>query len=268
MRFFTTTVISALAAFASAYTQPDYSKSPEGNAITNPGLNQLVPVGKAFNIEWTPTTQGPISLVLLRGPSSNVVPLETLAESIDNSGKFSWTPSTSLEPDTTHYGLLLVVEGTGQYQWSTQFGISNPGYSGSSSAAPATTTAAATTAVTSAVTSAAATADASSTDLVSYEVTTTICPETETKAKATTTATPTAVSTPSSAPIVGTGSVTVPIVSPSKTPSVPSTLRSSSVPSGSPSSASPSVPVFTGAADRNAISFGAVAIGVAAVLAF
>ena len=39
-----------------------------------------------------------------------------------------WTPSTSLEPDVTHYGLQIIVDGTGEYQYSTQFGISNPSY--------------------------------------------------------------------------------------------------------------------------------------------
>ena len=37
-----------------------------------------------------------------------------------------WTPDTSLEADTLRYGLQLIVDATGQYQYSTQFGISNP----------------------------------------------------------------------------------------------------------------------------------------------
>ena len=44
-----------------------------------------------------------------------------------------WTPSTSLEPDVTHYGLQIIVDGTGQYQYSTQFGISNPSFSSATS---------------------------------------------------------------------------------------------------------------------------------------
>lgn len=123
MRLSIASVVSCLAALAMAATKPDYTQDPTGNAILKPGLNELVPAGKPYTITWDPTTTGPVSLVLLRGPSTNVVPIETLADSIPNSGSFSWTPSTSLEPDTTHYGLLLVVEGTGQYQYSTQFGI-------------------------------------------------------------------------------------------------------------------------------------------------
>ena len=71
-----------------------------------------------------PTTKGPITLILLRGPSTNVVPIATIVSGIPNSGHYEWTPSESLEPDTTHYGIKLVVDATGQYQYSTQFGIS------------------------------------------------------------------------------------------------------------------------------------------------
>ena len=38
-----------------------------------------------------------------------------------------------MEPDVTHYGLQIIVDGTGEFQYSTQFGISNPSYN------PATT---------------------------------------------------------------------------------------------------------------------------------
>ncbi|CAK43209.1 hypothetical protein CBS63078_1237 [Aspergillus niger] len=249
MRFFTTALVSALAALASAYTQPDYSQNPTGNAILTPELNQVVPAGKPFEITWDPTTSGTVSLVLLRGPSTNVVPIQTIVEDIDNSGSYSWTPSTTLEPDTTHYGILLVVEGTGQYQYSVQFGISNPYYSSSSSVAAATSTTAA----------AAVSSDASETSVIISKITSTICPET---------ATATADVKPTSVPVVGGNKPTSFVVAPSASGSA-SLIRSSATPSGTPAASSSSVsPVFTGAADRNAISLGAVAVGVAAVLAF
>lgn len=249
MRFFTAALVSALASLAAAttYTQPDYSKAPSGNPILTPGLNELVPVGQPYDITWTPTTEGTVSLVLLRGPSTNVVPLETLVVGIPNTGSYKWTPGTELEPDTTHYGLLLVVEGTGQYQWSTQFGIKNPNYGTKSSTT--TSSAAATTETTAAETTAAATT------IVDQE-TTTICPETETQAQSTMTPT------------------TIPVVVPTSTAVVSTTLSSSAIPvptttaTSTPSTSAPAMPTFTGAADRKAISFGAVAVGVAAVLAF
>ena len=67
-----------------------------------------------------------MTLILLRGPSENVVPIDTIASGIPNSGKFVWTPSKTLENDKTHYGLKLVDDGSGAFQYSTQFGIDNP----------------------------------------------------------------------------------------------------------------------------------------------
>lgn len=130
-----------LAAVASAYTTP--VGNPSGNPISLPGLNSIVPAGKPYTITWNPTTTGTIALVLLRGPSTNVVPIATIVDGIANSGTYVWTPSTSLEPDVTHYGIQLIVDGTGQYQYTTQFGISNPAYvSSSSSSVVATSTSA------------------------------------------------------------------------------------------------------------------------------
>lgn len=75
--------------------------------------------------------------MLLRGPAINVIPIDCLGDNIPNTGKFSWTPATTLEPDVTGYGLQIIVTGTGQFQYSTQFGISNsnPPVSKSSSTA-------------------------------------------------------------------------------------------------------------------------------------
>jgi len=133
MRFFTISAISALAAFVSAYTQPNYSQNPSGNPISLPGLGEQVPVGKPYTITWQSTTPGTVSLVLLRGPSNNVTPIQTIVQNIQNTGKYVWTPPTTLQNDVSHYGLLLVVDATGQYQYSVQFGISNPNGGSSSS---------------------------------------------------------------------------------------------------------------------------------------
>ncbi|KAJ5185176.1 Cell wall beta-glucan synthesis [Penicillium cf. griseofulvum] len=243
MRFSIATVFSALVALAAA-TQPDYTKNPSGNAIIAPGLNEIVPEGKTYTIKWTPTTAGPISLVLLRGPSNNVQPLKTLAESIPNNGEFKWTPGSDLEADVTHYGLLLVVEGTGQYQYSTQFGISAaPGSEKSSTKTTESKTSAPET-----------TASTSSTVVESTVITTTICPETQ-SASATTTAkiTPTGVS---------------PVGPPSSRPwtSIPLTTTAAGPTGTSSATPSTSSPAFNGAG-RNAISFGAVMAGVIAAFA-
>ena len=86
-----------------------------------------------------PTTPGSVSIVLLRGPSINVLPISCIVDGAPNSGKFVWTPPLTLEPDVTHYGLQIIVDGTGQYQYSTQFGISNPSFGVTTSHSTTTT---------------------------------------------------------------------------------------------------------------------------------
>jgi len=117
-------VSAVFAAVASALVTP-VGTNPSGNSIIKPGLGEIVPAGKPYTITWTPTTAGPVTLLLLRGPSTNVKPLYPIAEHISNSGTYSWTPSTSLEADVTHCGIQLIDEKTGAFQYSTQFGISN-----------------------------------------------------------------------------------------------------------------------------------------------
>ncbi|KAH8698138.1 Ser-Thr-rich glycosyl-phosphatidyl-inositol-anchored membrane family-domain-containing protein, partial [Phaeosphaeriaceae sp. PMI808] len=95
---------------------------PSGNPISRP-LNEIVTACRPFTIAWQPTTSNTISLVLLLGPANNVRPISTIITGIANSGSYVWTPSGALEADTTHYGLQLIDDVTGQYQYSTQFGI-------------------------------------------------------------------------------------------------------------------------------------------------
>ncbi|KAJ4314105.1 hypothetical protein N0V94_006619 [Neodidymelliopsis sp. IMI 364377] len=131
-------VVAFFASIAAAQLHAPVGE-PAGNPITRP-LNEVVPACKAFTITWQPTTTNTVSLLLLRGPSTNVVPIQTLAEGLTNSGSFAWTPASTLEADVTHYGLQLIDDVTGQYQYSTQFGISKTDcavtVSSSSSAAP------------------------------------------------------------------------------------------------------------------------------------
>ncbi|ODM23884.1 hypothetical protein SI65_01474 [Aspergillus cristatus] len=282
MLFTKTAILSAMAALASAYTQPDYNQSPSGNAITKPGLNDLVTAGKPYTIEWDPTTEGPISLVLLRGPSTNVQPIDTLAESIDNSGHFDWTPSTDLEPDTTHYGLMLVVEGSGQYQYSTQFGVKNEEHGAASSSAASSSTPATTE-------TAVSNGDGLHTIYSTEKFVTTRCPKCSAEASAAsasaTSTSAASATTLSSIPVsTGTSSAAVSSSSASVTPSSSSVAAATSTEaspsdaaavtgsdsgsaSGSASSSAPTS-VFTGAADRNAVGLGAVAAGMLAVFAF
>lgn len=131
--------LACLAPLASAYTTPTGSE-PKGNPISQPGLNSVVPVDKSFTITWEPTTDGTVSLVLLKGPASNLIPVYAIAEKIENSGSYTWEPKDTLEPSegAKGYGIQLIDDKTGQYQYTTQFGISNDHYNAKEeSSAPA-----------------------------------------------------------------------------------------------------------------------------------
>ncbi|KAI9786024.1 MAG: hypothetical protein M1816_008176 [Peltula sp. TS41687] len=123
MRSIAVTLLSvSLATLTSAFTKP-VGDTPSGNPIYKPNLGDIVPKGQPYTITWGPTSTGTITLLLLRGPSENVVPLKPIAEGIPNTGSYIWTPDSSLEPDTTHYGIQLIQDSNGAYQYSTQFGI-------------------------------------------------------------------------------------------------------------------------------------------------
>ncbi|KAL8764763.1 MAG: hypothetical protein Q9209_007894 [Squamulea sp. 1 TL-2023] len=97
-----------------------------GNPVRAP-LTEIVPAGTPYTITWDPTTPTkPVAIELLRGPAENILPIDCLTSNYPNTGKYVWTPSTSLTADVTHYGLrIIVADGSGQFQYSNQFGISN-----------------------------------------------------------------------------------------------------------------------------------------------
>ncbi|KAF2816586.1 uncharacterized protein BDZ99DRAFT_139564 [Mytilinidion resinicola] len=231
---------AGLAAMASAYTTPVFQSS--GYAVRTPGLAEIVPVGTPYKITWdvTKPEQKTVTLVLLRGPSTNIKYLSTIVEDTPNTGSFEWTPSTSLEPDTTHYGIQLIVDADGEYQYTSQFGISNPSYGKSSSSSVASVSKTAYPSSSSAIVSAAATPCSTS----SKAVVTPIYSANSTSAYIT--GTGTAYSTF----VASTGAPhhNSSIIQPSKPLTVPSSLLTYTTAGSAPSSASPSVPVGTGAA--------------------
>lgn len=120
------TIVSLFAGLAAAQIHPPVGDKPSGNAITRP-LNEVVPACKPFTITWTPSTPNTVSVLLLKGPSNNVVKFgPSIAEGIKNSGSLAWTPASTLEATQgpQGYGIQIIDDVTGQYQYSTQFGIS------------------------------------------------------------------------------------------------------------------------------------------------
>jgi hypothetical protein len=129
------TTLLAISGSALAFTTPT-TFNITSNPVFTPNTGTIIPVGKPFKITWGPTESGTVSIILLRGPSSNILPVYPIVEKIKNTGSFTWTPKADLEDDKTHYGIQIIIDANGQYQFSTQFGISNPDYE------PATTTSA------------------------------------------------------------------------------------------------------------------------------
>ncbi|KAF2748365.1 hypothetical protein M011DRAFT_457698 [Sporormia fimetaria CBS 119925] len=119
-------IVAFFAAFAAAQLHAPTEMTPD-NAITRP-LNEAVEAGKLFTITWKPSdTTHTVSLLLLKGPSSNVIPVgEPIAEGIANSGSYSWIVPSQFGPglsETTGYGIQIIDDVNGHYQYSTQFGI-------------------------------------------------------------------------------------------------------------------------------------------------
>jgi hypothetical protein len=121
---------AGLATAAHAFTQP---KDQTWGALLTPDTSNSVTQGKDFSVTWDPAshpTDGvTVSLVLCHGPGSNCVLADSaIAEGIPAAQKsFDWKVPCDLAPGTqstaTGYGMLIIVDGTGEFQYSTQFSV-------------------------------------------------------------------------------------------------------------------------------------------------
>ncbi|PUU77775.1 Ser-Thr-rich glycosyl-phosphatidyl-inositol-anchored membrane family-domain-containing protein [Tuber borchii] len=120
-------VLSALTGAIGSFAQGTSGQ----NAITYPlggSLDGNVPL----TITWTPTTQGTITINLLKGPPSNLVDLGPIAASINNDGTFTWTIPNSLQdsgamPQGDRYGFKIIDDSTKTFEYSPPFDLSIPG---------------------------------------------------------------------------------------------------------------------------------------------
>ncbi|KIV93779.1 hypothetical protein PV10_04967 [Exophiala mesophila] len=122
--------VTGLASFAHAYTKP--TTNTWGPLLT-PDLTSPVTQGETYKVTWDPEdhdTDGvTVSLVLCHGPSSNCVPFDdAIVEGVPAARKFfDWTVPSDLAPGKqatdTGYGMLIIVDGTGEFQYSTQFSV-------------------------------------------------------------------------------------------------------------------------------------------------
>ncbi|KAL7274390.1 hypothetical protein RUND412_002702 [Rhizina undulata] len=97
------------------------------NPITNP-LGGTLDSTKAVEITWKPTTQGTISLVLLKGPPSNLWEVGPIVSNIKNTGSYTWWIDNSLQDSGAmqegyKYGLKIIDDPSGTFEYSPPFNI-------------------------------------------------------------------------------------------------------------------------------------------------
>ncbi|KAF2480476.1 Ser-Thr-rich glycosyl-phosphatidyl-inositol-anchored membrane family-domain-containing protein [Neohortaea acidophila] len=68
----------------------------QSNPFKIPPTGLAAKGGQALNLEWTPTTNGTVSLILRSGNAANLAEGTTIASNIANSGAYTWTPSNSI----------------------------------------------------------------------------------------------------------------------------------------------------------------------------
>lgn len=131
----TTLLLSTILSLASAYTP--VKDSPTWGALLTPDLTHPITRGEDFVITWDPNyggTERPVdnvtvSLVLCRGNSNTCAPdKDAIKEGIPAGDKqFTWSVPCDLpvgeQLTDTGYGMLIIVDGTGEFQYSTQFSV-------------------------------------------------------------------------------------------------------------------------------------------------
>ena len=83
-------------------------------------------IGQTFSITWDGTGLGDVvDLALCQGPSTACNIIGDIALAIPNNNAYSWTVDCNLMATTSNagYGVLLIDDVSGQYQYSTQFGL-------------------------------------------------------------------------------------------------------------------------------------------------
>ncbi|EWC44955.1 hypothetical protein DRE_01014 [Drechslerella stenobrocha 248] len=137
MRFAFVPSILSLAAFAAA-PRSAHAQAPAGvenneNVFIRPSAADVVAVAsQPFDLQWTPSANpGTITIVLVKGaPPGQVV--ETVAQSIPNTGNFQWVPQLSLEglqtmPADQGYGFKIINDISGNFGVSQNFKLDSPG---------------------------------------------------------------------------------------------------------------------------------------------
>jgi len=134
-------IVAGTAAAVNGYT---LTTQLTGNPVLTPNNNGgAEPVlGQTYTITWDGTgLSNTVDLALCQGPGTACNVIANIAQT-SNTNSYSWSVPCSLTATTSNagYGILLIDDATGMYQYSTQFGFladTTGACSGSSSSAPA-----------------------------------------------------------------------------------------------------------------------------------
>lgn len=96
------------------------------NPFTIPRSGFSFKAGEASDIEWSPTTNGTVSIILRSGPSSNFGHGEIIASHISNTGTYTWTPSTSITLGLNYVLEIVNDDNLEQTNYSPYFVINSP----------------------------------------------------------------------------------------------------------------------------------------------
>jgi len=121
--------ILAVLGFASVtLAQGEYIEATPGfNVLSKPAFDEVIPAGKATEIEWDPTAEFPetISILLYGGDSrSTLDKVISIASGVDSAdGTYSWTVPATLGSHKV-YGVRIESEtNSTRYQWGNPFTI-------------------------------------------------------------------------------------------------------------------------------------------------
>jgi len=110
--------------FAAVFAAIAAAQSNSDNPTVAPATNEVVPGCKPYTLKWNPTTAGTVSIEIISGASQGtLVPVGTVATGIANSGTFSWTPAAALGANAVT-GYKIIVDATGEFQFSVPFSVS------------------------------------------------------------------------------------------------------------------------------------------------
>lgn len=146
--------VSALIAAAAAQSYTNPGSQTYGSLLT-PNQDSPVTTGQTTTITWSNNAApgSTVSLVLCNGPGANcVLQQNAIASGIPaDANSYSWSVPCSLPEGvattSTGYGMLIIVDKTGEFQYSTQFSVVKGASCGSSGSSSTTTSASVTSSV-------------------------------------------------------------------------------------------------------------------------